>query len=508
MAIIRQITVTQWIFLATTAAAGARGVVNQQLLAAATISSDEATTTMMAMAADQQQQQQRQQQQQQQRAMLPLPSASTLSLLSNRATKLAFTIFHGVSHRVSHAFAFSRLTSDINEDGAHASTKEGDDTVQQQQRRALVDIEEDETGTILFETVTNSDDTNTNTITAQDVLHTLLTNDDHHGAATATSLGYTLQIRNPTTSTHGCLAAYTNGNLLFADTTSDTSSNTFPNEGIILSTGNPLDIYDSHSHSHHDGATTTTTTTSDSDTSTNWYQGGDANLNSMLQQSGKTQLGYTYDACSIEFEFKCNNNKGEQQQQEQARFFLEYNFASEEYYETSSALFGDVFGVFLNGDNIATIDVPVPSPSSSSSSSMEGSSRGSITKADIPVPVGIDTINQYTNSEYFVGNDISSERGISYPNVEADGFTLRLTASGIVNATSTSSPSSTVDNNDDEGWNTMKIVIADVGDRLLDSWLLLAGGSLRCEPLNINEVCDVLYTRSVYYWIVGMKSLS
>ena len=43
-----------------------------------------------------------------------------------------------------------------------------------------------------------------------------------------------------------------------------------------------------------------------------------------------------------------------------------------------------------------------------------------------------------------------------YPKLEADGLTVKLVAKGVVE--------------DSESWNSMKLVVADVGDRLLDSW--------------------------------------
>ena len=97
--------------------------------------------------------------------------------------------------------------------------------------------------------------------------------------------------------------------------------------------------------------------------------------------------------------------------------------------------------------------------------------------------MGIHTVNQHTHSEYFIGNDVTGSEGVQLPLVNADGLTAQLEASGVVNSTGTSSTTGV-----DGGWNTFKIVIADVGDRMLDSWLLLSGGSLTCHEVSSAEL--------------------
>ena len=56
------------------------------------------------------------------------------------------------------------------------------------------------------------------------------------------------------------------------------------------------------------------------------------------------------------------------------------------------------------------------------------------------------------------------------PTVEADGFTTILTAWGT--------PLS-----DPNAWNTIKLVVGDVGDSYLDSWVLLEGGTFSCVDI-------------------------
>ena len=102
-------------------------------------------------------------------------------------------------------------------------------------------------------------------------------------------------------------------------------------------------------------------------------------------------------------------------------------------------------------------------------------------------PVGVMTVNKYIHSLLYTDNDIGSSASPGgggdttvqqFPKVQADGLTIQMVASGIVD-----SIISTNDNKE-EGWNRIKFVIADVGDRMLDSWLLLAGGSFKCEAID------------------------
>ena len=157
-------------------------------------------------------------------------------------------------------------------------------------------------------------------------------------------------------------------------------------------------------------------------TSTSFDSPGDADLNFLLGTDG------TKDACVLEFDFQC---AGDGSLDGEATF--DYVFASEEYEEYSDSAFNDVFGLFLNGNNIATL------PGSST-------------------PISVTTLNQNVNSEFYVGNEEGDY------NVEFDGFTKTLQAKGPVSA----------------GINTMKIAIADNVDHNYDSYILMKGSSFQC----------------------------
>ena len=196
-----------------------------------------------------------------------------------------------------------------------------------------------------------------------------------------------------------------------------------PQEGLIMSSGNPEDFCGN-----------------DSDQNTkNWYQGGDANLTEVVQASNP--FAQTYDACVIEFEFQCSDDSNTPLNDPQVSF--DYIFGSEEYYEYVNSDFNDAFAFFLNGENIAKLP-------------------------DGTTEVTINTVNYDTNEQYFIGNDVSEANGVQYPSVEADGFTTKLTASATPNS----------------GWNSVKLVIADVADRILDSWVLIEAGSFVCRDLS------------------------
>lgn len=120
---------------------------------------------------------------------------------------------------------------------------------------------------------------------------------------------------------------------------------------------------------------------------------------------------------------------------------FQYVFASEEYPEYVGSTFNDVFGFFVSGPGL----------------------NGNQNIALVPnsnIPVAINNVNDTTNSMYYVTND-SSLNSMVY-----DGFTVPLSASVTV------IPGETYH---------VKLAIADVGDRVLDSGVFIGIESL-CGP--------------------------
>ncbi|KAL7467650.1 hypothetical protein ACHAXS_007895 [Conticribra weissflogii] len=162
-----------------------------------------------------------------------------------------------------------------------------------------------------------------------------------------------------------------------------------------------------------------------------------------------------YDACFLEFEFKCIGDGYVPE------VSFKYVFGSEEYYEYVNSFFNDAFALFLNNENIAKI------PYTDSSTNI----------------VSINNVNYEKNTDFFRGNDPGYTSGyasdpvgvplnLTYPLIEADGFTTILTAQGVPYT-------------DPTKWNKIKIVVGDVGDTLLDSWVLLEAGTFSCRDITM-----------------------
>ncbi len=147
----------------------------------------------------------------------------------------------------------------------------------------------------------------------------------------------------------------------------------------------------------------------------------------------------TYDATVLEFDFETTTSN----------LYFNFVFASEEYEEYVGSAFNDVFAFYVDGTNIALV------PGTSD-------------------PITVNTINQYTNSAYFVSN-LSGTYDVQY-----DGFTKVLVASllGL-------SP----------GTHHMKIAIADTSDYIYDSAVFIEAGTFSGNPSNpVPEPATVLLT--------------
>jgi hypothetical protein len=153
---------------------------------------------------------------------------------------------------------------------------------------------------------------------------------------------------------------------------------------------------------------------------------GDADLN------GLTPGLVTNDATSLTFDFESEGGD----------LFFNYVFASEEYNEFVGSQFNDVFGFFLDGQNIALLP-------------------------DGTTPVAINTVNSSTNAGFFVNN--------SPPifNIQYDGLTAVLTAKFLGLSA---------------GQHTLKLAIGDATDFKLDSAVFIQAGTLSSSiPTDIPE---------------------
>jgi len=147
---------------------------------------------------------------------------------------------------------------------------------------------------------------------------------------------------------------------------------------------------------------------------------GDSNLNSLIP-------GYTtYDATVLEFDFTTDTGD----------LYFDYVFGSEEYLEWVNSSYNDVFGFFVDGQNVALVP-------------------GTNT------PVSINNVNPGKNSAYYV-NNVNNSVATQY-----DGVTKVLTASVLGLSA---------------GSHHIKIAIADAGDYILDSGVFIQAGSFQSTP--------------------------
>ncbi|KDR96698.1 Ig-like domain-containing protein [Peptoclostridium litorale DSM 5388] len=188
--------------------------------------------------------------------------------------------------------------------------------------------------------------------------------------------------------------------------------------GIVLSSGNVKYI---------DGPN------SDSGVTYENMTGGDEYLDLLIP-------GYTtYDSTVLEFDFTPNENT----------LSFEYVFSSEEYNEFVGSDYNDVFGFFLNGENIALI------PDSNKAVAINNVNNGY--KEDFSESEDYyDEEYAPTNPQYFRDNTDG------HLNTEMDGLTTVLTAKASVNVGKV---------------NTIRLAIADAGDEILDSNVFIKAAS-------------------------------
>ena len=187
------------------------------------------------------------------------------------------------------------------------------------------------------------------------------------------------------------------------------------------------------------------------DQTTQHGAGGDPDLKASVDASNGFGNAI-YDACVLSFEFRCTSDAYV------PRVSFNYIWGSEEYYEYVDSAFNDVFGFYLNGHNIALV------PDTDSDSDI----------------VSINNVNYKRNAKYFNGNDPGTgwqneapdapDTEIVYHSIEADGFTDTMTAVG--------NPKE-----DPQQWNTIKMAVGDVGDDILDSWVLLESATFTCREI-------------------------
>jgi PKD repeat protein len=154
--------------------------------------------------------------------------------------------------------------------------------------------------------------------------------------------------------------------------------------------------------------------------------------------------GASYDGSILEMDIVATGNQLD----------FSYVFASEEYPEFVNSGFNDIFAFFISGPGISGLQNIAMVP-------------------NLPDPVSINTINDLTNSQYYIDN--AGGQDISF-----DGYTTELIASTMV------TPNETYH---------IKIAIADISDSAFDSGIFLGieslcGDSLLVPPAESNLSVD------------------
>ena len=179
-------------------------------------------------------------------------------------------------------------------------------------------------------------------------------------------------------------------------------------------------------------------------TSTDQGTAGDSDLTAISGQQ-------TYDAAVFEADFVPDGST----------LTMQITFSSEEYLEYVNSGFNDAVGVWVNGQQ-AVLTVGT-------------------------VNITIDNINDQSNKTLYVDNSATAD---TY-NTEMDGFTVTLTLKAPVNPGQV---------------NTIKIGIADAGDSVYDSNLLIAGNSVQTALIAEDDTIAVEGTNAQEFDLLANDS--
>lgn len=170
---------------------------------------------------------------------------------------------------------------------------------------------------------------------------------------------------------------------------------------------------------------------------------GDSNLDSLIPPYP------TWDAATLEFDFVPTTNV----------ITFKYVFTSEEFNEYVNSPYTNVFGFFLNGNNIALI------PGTSTPVAINTVNMGN------PCPAGSYPPTA-SNTAYFISNGGCNPNSATI-DTEMDGLTVVLTATANVNPGVV---------------NHIKLGIADASDSILDSNVFIEGGSFSSPQLTLTPL--------------------
>ena len=199
-------------------------------------------------------------------------------------------------------------------------------------------------------------------------------------------------------------------------------------QGIVLTSGDGNDIDGPNTPSIETKSSELVSASDDIDTVLGIT--GDSNLDALSGQD-------TFDAAVLEFDFQFGDGSMG------GNLFFNFVFASEEYVNFVDSEFNDVFGFFVDGENIGLV------PGTTD-------------------PITVNTVNDSTNPAFY-RNNVNNTDGIPVLGLSNhfDGLTTLITAESL---------------NLGDGPHSMKFAVADASDAFLDAGVFIQAGTFSSEP--------------------------
>ena len=159
------------------------------------------------------------------------------------------------------------------------------------------------------------------------------------------------------------------------------------------------------------------------------------------------------DLCILEFDFEAGGDS----------IAFNYVFGSDEYLTYVNSPYNDIFAFFLSGPGISG---PYASPAAFPGGAIN---IAQVPESDPLLPVTISSVNNVTNSEYYIDNPGGSA-GTGPYDICTNGFTSTFTAAAAVQCGETYH---------------IKLAIADGSDTALESFVVLEAGSFSSNAVNL-----------------------
>jgi gliding motility-associated-like protein len=184
-------------------------------------------------------------------------------------------------------------------------------------------------------------------------------------------------------------------------------------------------------------------------------------------------VGSVNDVCILEFDFIATGDTVK----------FNYSFGSDEYLGWVNSQYNDIFAFLLSGDGIVG---PYDSPAAFPNGAVN---IAQVPDTDPPLPITISSVNDVTNSEYYINNPNNTD-------IMINGFTTKLQAVYEVEC---------------GGSYHMKLAIADGSDTILESIVVLEQGSFESNAVvqvSLETDVGVFYDEAIIYEDCGEAVLT